>query len=65
MNKTEFIALLLTNGYDVIDDNGAVMVVVDADDLTAVHDEVYRLARKHEYMASWGVRLKRDEKGDE
>lgn len=61
MNKTEFIALLLTKGYDVVDDNGAVMVVVDEGDLTKAHDEVYRLARKHEYMNSWGVRIKRCE----
>ena len=61
MNKMEFLALLLTKGYNAINDNGAVMVVVAEEDLTRVHSEVFRLAKEHDYLASWGVRLVRDE----
>ena len=57
MGKDEFVKLLIDNGYDAYSDKGVVMVSTDLDSVGDVHNELIKLAHRHEYCGSIGVRL--------
>ena len=60
MCKEDFIRALNEVGMEAFNEHGVVTIVSDLEDVDKMHEKLIRLARKHEYCGSLGVRLKHE-----
>ena len=60
MGKEEFVKVLCDAGYDAFNEKGVVMIYETVENVGAAHDAVMKLAYKHDYRGSLGVRLKNE-----